>query len=91
MITLTSFGRNDGLEVDAEAVGKEKRLPFGEIWPDVLAVGGGLLGVGDSDHDHVGEFHGLGRVVNRKAIVFGDFAALAAGIEADDDFAAAVL
>ena len=90
-MTLTSFGGTTVLKWMLKPWVKRSVFPFGEIWADVLVVGGGLLGVGDADHDHVGKFHGLGGVVNREAIVFGDFAALAAGIEADDDFAAAVL
>ena len=83
--------RDDGLKVNAEAVRKEQRFALGEIRRDVLLVGGRLLGVGNADHDHVGKPHGLGGVIHRKPVLFGDLAALAAGIQANDDLAAAVL
>ncbi len=82
---------HDGLEMNAEAVREEERFALGQIRRDVLLVGGGLLRVGEPDQDHVGTPHGLGGIIHRKSILLGDLAALAAGIQANDDFAPAVL
>src|SRR4029434_9219699 len=51
----------------------------------------GPLAHGAPHHDDVSKFHGLGCVVHWKSVVFGDFTALAPGIETNDNFAAAVL
>ena len=60
--------RDDGLEMDREAVAEEERLALGEIRRDVLLVGGGLLGVGQGDQDDVGALHGLGGVEDLEAL-----------------------
>src|SRR3546814_9772993 len=47
-------------------------------------VGGRLLGVGETDHDDVGELDGFGGVINFEAIVFSHFAAFAAKIRSEE-------
>ena len=84
--------RLDQAEMDAEAVAEEERTcPCVRFGRDVLLVDAGLLHVGQADHDDVGAAHGLGGVENLEAVLLGDRAGLGAGIEADDDLAAAVL
>jgi hypothetical protein len=76
--------------VNAETVGKEKGLPGSQIRGDILLVGGRLFGIRNSHHDHVGKADRLSGVMDRKSIVLGHLAALAAWIQANDDLAAAV-
>jgi len=90
MTTFTFFWRHDGLVVNAEAVAEDKRLAGFEIRLDVGLVGGGLLGVGNRNHDHIREANGLGCVENFKALRCGDCAALGLGIKTDDDFTSAL-
>ena len=82
--------RNDRLIKNAEAVGEQECLAGLEVRLDVFFVGGGLLGVGDGDHNHLGAAHGLVGVEHFKAGLLRDFAALGFWIEADDDFATAL-
>ena len=56
-----------------------------------LSVNVGLLHVGQADHDDIGAAHGLGGLEDLEAVLLGDGLGLRAGIEADDDLAAAVL
>src|SRR6476659_654019 len=72
--------RDDGLEVNAETVSKEKGFPGSEIRGNVLLIGGRLFGVRNSHHDHVGKSDRLTGVIDCKSIVLCDFAALAAAI-----------
>ena len=85
------LGRDDRLEVDGEPVAEEQRLALTQVRRDVLLVAGGLLGVGQRDHDDVGALHGLGGRDDFEALFAGDRDGLGAFVEADDDVAAAVL
>ena len=76
-MTFTSFGGTTVLKWMLKPWVKRSVFPLTKIWADALLIGGGLLGVGDADHDDVSKFHGLGRVVHRESVFFGDFAALA--------------
>jgi hypothetical protein len=90
MMTFTSAGTGDRLEVNGETVAEEQRLALGQVWLDVLVEDIGDLGVRNGDEDDVGLFHGFSGVIDLEALFFSHRAALAAGIEADDDFDAAL-
>jgi hypothetical protein len=83
--------RHDGLVMDGEAVAEEEGLALGEVRLDVGLVNATDFGVGNGDEDDVAQLHGFGGVIDFEAFFFGDFAALAAGIQTDDDIGAAFL
>jgi len=85
------LGRYDRLVKDGEAMAEEQGLAGLEVRGNVLLVDRGDDEVGDGHHDDVRLLHGFGRVKNLEAELLGDRAALALGVEADDDLDAALL
>ena len=85
------LGRLDEAEVDAQAVREQQAFALGKIGRDILLVDAGLFHVGQTDHDDVGAAHGLGGVENLEPVLPRDLPGFRAGIQADDDVAAAVL
>ena len=82
--------RNDGFEMNAEAVREAENFTRMQIGLDVLVVKFGLGLVGRENVDPVGALGGLIGGDDDHAVGLGLLRALAVGIEADDDFVSAV-
>ena len=52
--------RNDGLEVNVEAVREHQQLARAQVRADLFGIELGRGLVGDQDHHHVGPLDGLG-------------------------------
>ena len=83
--------RNDGLEVDREAVAEEQRLAGGQVGGDVLFISGRLLGVRQRDHDDISALYRLGAGEHFEAFFTGYLDGLGTFVEADDDVASGFL
>ena len=83
------LGRNDGFEVDGEAVGKQERLALAQVGRDVRLENGGLLCVWQSHENNIRPPHRFRGQNHFKTSFLGDRDGLAAFVESDDDIEAA--
>jgi hypothetical protein len=84
-------GRDHGLEVNGEAVGKEESLPPGQVRADIAVIDIGDLRIRHGDEDDIAALDGLGGIDDLEAFLLGHRAGFAARVEADDDLDAAIL
>ena len=83
-------GRNDLLEMNVEAVRKSERFPLREVGKDALLIDLCLFLVGREDHDDVRSLCRFGSSHHFQTRLFRFCPGLAALIQTDDDFYAAL-
>src|SRR6185437_11836489 len=83
-------GRDDGFEMNAEAVGEREHFALRESWPDVLLEEVRLGLVGGKNLEPIGFLGGLGWRQNGEAIRFSLGGAATARIQTNNDVVTAV-
>ena len=84
------LGRLDVAVVDVEAVSEGQGSARLQVRLDVLLVHGGLVLIGQQDHDHVGLGDGLADRLDLKALLLGELDGLGGRAQADDHVNAGV-